>query len=132
MFIAPNLARDRLRARVYHPRKRKAEEKTPVRIQAGYDFVVFVLARLLEGVVPYHDASEVGNVFPLRQFPVDVKCVDGDVLIELTDDRSCFFIELCAVRWIPPIVEITLFVVLTSLIIKTVSDLVAEGRPANN
>src|SRR5208283_3466981 len=132
VFIAAHMIGYRFGPFVHHPGESVAEKEPLVGIQSCNNFMILVLASLLKRLVSHHDAAEVGNIFSLRKFAVDMQTVDGNVIAKLFYDHFCFGVEFGAVFRSPPIVQIAKLIILASLVIEPVSNLMAEGRTADD
>src|ERR1041385_2628111 len=128
MLVALDLIGNRLGPFVDHPRKRVPEEETMGRVEACDHLMLCPLVCLFEGLVSHHDASEIGDVLPLRQFAVDMEGIDRAIFVVLFDDHPGSRIKLCAVLRLPPVVQVSLVIVLASLVVKSMCDLMTEGR----
>ena len=75
---------------------------------------------------------QIGNVFALGKFTVDVKAVNRIVLVELSHDHFCFCIKFSAVFGCLPVLQVALVVKFASHVVTAVRHFVPESRSADN
>src|SRR6266576_3081997 len=72
-------------------------------------------------------AAEIGKVFAVGEFTVDLDVIDNSEPGILIDHAFCTLLESFAVRFSPPVAQVSFFVELATFVVKGVRMLVPHG-----
>ena len=127
MLVALHLVGQGFGSDVHHPSQRITQKVPLVGVQSCNDLIFLELLCFLESFVTHYYATQVGNVFTLGEFAIDVQLVHHDVLVELFHNHFGLLAELDAVFAGPPIAQIPSCIELATLIVEAVGDFMTKG-----
>src|SRR5882724_8085118 len=129
MRVVQYLRLHALRPCLHPPDLRKGAEETLVGRQPAEPYGVFSLGSSFKGRVGDGQASDICDIFTEGQVPVDMKSIYGDILVILLHDEVGFLLKAVGVFRRPPILQIPVRIILTTLVIESMRHFMADHQP---
>src|ERR1700733_405103 len=105
---------------------REPDEEPLVRREAVNGLEILVFRGVFPSDVPQNLAAEVGYVFAESELAVDLDIIYDDVLRILIANTFGALIEFLAILFRPPVLQVSLRIVLAAFVVETVREFVAD------